>query len=95
MSFLTNSDKEWLLSAGYLQEDLPQIDEACEKTKYSLFTEGNIDKEKKITRAKVISLLPRETFLSGIGRSAFHWSAAREIPDSDQRIYFDSSRLFR
>lgn len=35
-----------------------------------------------------------ETYLSGIVRSAFHWSVVRETEDG-RRVYFDSSNLFK
>ncbi len=86
---LTKEDKDLLLSWGHTEQDLPQIKEAtCStKTKYEL--EGE-----PIDRDEAIRLLGRTAYLSGISRSAFHWSAARETDDG-RVVYFDSSRLFK
>lgn len=89
---LAESDKELLISWGFAEKDFPQIEEAFQKskTKYKL---GSTP----ISREKAINLLGRERYLSGISRSAFHFSAAREVPNSTtgENIYFDSSALFK
>lgn len=36
-----------------------------------------------------------EVYLSGISRSAFHWSSVRETKTEGMSVYFDSSKLFR
>jgi len=38
--------------------------------------------------------MDRETWLSGIGRAAFHWSATRETKDG-KTIFFDARKLFK
>jgi len=48
---------------------------------------------KKISREDAIKILGMETYLSGIARSAFHWSACRENEKGDI-VSFDSSKLF-
>lgn len=85
---LTKADKDLLLSWGYDESDFPQIEEAMrkKKTQYEL---GN----SQISREEAIQRLGRRNFLSGIARSAFHYSAVRETIDGE-RVYFDSSRLF-
>lgn len=86
---LTRTDKELLLSWGHPESDLPQIEEAFKKskTKYELG-------DKPISREEAISLLGHEQYLSGIARSAFHMTAARETFDG-KTVLFDSSNLFR
>jgi hypothetical protein len=84
---LTSGDKELLIKWGHNEEDLNQIEEAITKTVYEM-------NGKKITIDKAIDILGRETYLSGISRSAFHWSACREN-EKGQEIYFDSSKLFK
>lgn len=86
---LTRKDKELLFSWGYTEQDFPQIEEATHSTKTKYELDGN-----PIDRAEVIRLLGRKAYLSGIARSAFHWSAMRETDDG-RTIGFDSSRLFR
>ena len=87
---LRKEDKNLLLSWGHEERDLPQIEEAlrADKTTYQLGS-------KFISRQKAIELLGMRTFLSGIARSAFHWSAARETAGGGEVIHFDSSRLFK
>ena len=76
-------------------EDKRQIMEAVEKTRYYRYKDNNdvYSKEIPLTRAGVIRLLGRETWLGGIVRSAFHWTAARE-DDKGRTIFFDSRELF-
>jgi len=61
---LTKEDKELLLKWGHRKEDLDQIEKATTKTEYELENE-------KITLTEVLQVLDRETYLSGISRSAF------------------------
>ena len=86
---LTKTDKEMLLEWGHPERDFPQIEEALKKskTKYKL---GNTP----ISRNEAIRLLGQKQYLSGIARSSFHFTAARETPDG-KVVYFDSSNLFR
>lgn len=86
---LTKSDKEYLKSRGYLDEDMEQIERATVKTVYML------NHKDRISCTKAIELLGREVFLSGIGRSTFHWNTARETADGKNVISFDSSKLFK
>ncbi len=83
---LNKEDKELLIEWGYLDEDLDQIERATTKTVYEI-------NDKKISAKKAIELLGREKYLSGIGRSAFHWSATRSN-DNNETVFFDSSKLF-
>ncbi len=85
---LTNEMKEILLNWGYLQEDLEQIERATDKTIYTY-------KNKRIGQQEAINLLGIEAFLSGISRSAFHFTASREVGKTGKFISFDSSRLFK
>jgi hypothetical protein len=83
---LTKTDKELLTKWGYPEEDMNQIEEATTKTVYEL-------NDKKISCKKALEVLGREEFLSGISRSAFHWSSARNN-EKGETVYFDSSKLF-
>lgn len=84
---ITIVDKELLTKWGHREEDFNQIEKATIKTTYET------DRE-KISVNEALDILGRETYLSGISRSAFHWSACRENEEG-QRVYFDSSKLFR
>lgn len=48
----------------------------------------------KVSRKYVLDNMDHETWLSGIGRAAFHWSAARETKDG-KTIFFDARKLFK
>ena len=82
-------DKTLLLRWGYQTADFPQIEAAMQSrnTKYTL--EGQT-----ISQATAITVLGRKQFLTGISRSAFHSTAARETEDG-KTVLFDSSRLFK
>lgn len=84
---LTREDKKQLIEWGHLEDDFPQIEQAMNNTFYMLG--GKI-----ISRKKAIELLGRTKYLSGISRSAFHFTAARETGDG-QIVLFDSSKLFK
>lgn len=84
---LLNEDKTYIRNLGYSEKDIGQIEEAIEKTTY------NLD-HKIVSSKRAVEILGRKCFLSGIGRSTFHWNAARETEDG-QIVYFDSSRLFK
>lgn len=86
---LTKQDKEIIRKWGHLEDNMKQIEEATRKTVYELN-----DKE-KISCNEAIKLLGREEFLSGISRSAFHWSALRYTEDGNNFVCFDSSKLFQ
>lgn len=86
---LTREDKIMLSNWGFGPEDFPQIQAAfsISRTKYRLNGEP-------IGREQAVRILGRERYLSGIARSAFHRSAVRESV-SGERVFFDSSRLFK
>lgn len=98
---LTGNDKKYLLEKVYngvtktLEEDLPQIKEAADVTTYTLY-EDNIERG-MITRDEAIGLVGREMWLSGIARSAFHWTACRQVLANPDHAYvmFNSEKLFR
>ena len=86
---LTTLDKEQLKKWGFTDQDIKQISVAISRTVYTF-------KGEHITADKAVDVLGRVTFLSGIGRSTFHFTAAREAKDnSGHVVYFDSSRLFK
>ena len=86
---LNKEDKAMLTSMGHPEKDFQQIEVALQKriTKYKL---GNTT----ISREEAIRILGREVFISGIARSAFHYTAAQQTADG-QIVYFDSSKLFK
>ena len=85
---LTAEDKRRLIEWGYSERDLAQIETATQKSKTTYKVGGTY-----ISREEAITALGRLEYLSGIARSAFHFSAARTASDG-RVVIFDSSRLF-
>ena len=85
--FLTEEDKRQLLKWGHKETDIPQVEEATSKTIYIL-------NDVRISRKEAIQLLGRNNYLSGISRSAFHYTACRVTTDG-KSIIFDSHKLFQ
>lgn len=88
---LTQQDIEILKKWGHQDKDLSQINKAITKTDYRYCHNG---KEEKITHKQARELLGNEQFLSGISRSAFHYSSCREI-EGKGYVDFDSRRMFK
>ena len=89
---LTVEDQEILSEMNVPEADFKQIENAADKT---VITLGNEDTTgKSISMRTASELLGRKAFLSGLNRSAFHFSAVREIGDG-RLVYFDSSKYFK
>lgn len=84
---LTEQQKTWLREWHEDEKSFPQIEEALDVTTYEL--DG-----RKISRKEARNYLGERVFLSGIHRSAFHWSAVRQASNGAE-IYFDSRKLFQ
>lgn len=96
---LINEDKKQLKENGYTENDFSQIERAMQKsiTTYRAVNLSN-GKSQTITRERAIEILGRNNWLSGIARSAFHFTAVREnkpVHDIHYNVYFDSSKLFK
>ena len=83
---LTEEMKNTLRGWGYLDKDFSQIEEATKVTTYER-------RGRKLSIKNAKNLLGAEGWLSGIARSAFHWTAAK-IDSYGEAIYFDSRKLF-
>lgn len=86
---LTKADKELLTKWGHEESDFPQIERAFDK-RVTTYQMGG----KPIARDEAIEALGREDYLSGISRSAFHYSATREARNGCL-VLFDSSNLLK
>lgn len=93
MKTLTKEHKEIISIFGYPERDFAQIEKALKYTDFELYDQIKTEDE-KITIEQAIEILGEELFLSGICRSAFHWSATREN-EKGQKVYFNSSRLYK
>lgn len=91
---LTKKDKEYLISIGVSTDDFEQMEDVSRYTKYEMFETYNESIVTRITQKKAIEILGRHTFLSGLNRSAFHYSAVRFSPDDKIVVVFDSRRYF-
>lgn len=93
MKNLSEQDGKNLLKWGYNNADIIQIDEAITNTIFTL-TDEKINCQKRIGWQKARTLLGDTVFLSGIARSAYHWTAER-VTNDNKIVNFDSSRLFK
>ena len=85
---ITKEEKMYLERCGYGRKRLsPQIQEATRRDKTTYEMDGA-----PITRDEAVTV-GRLDYLSGIARSAFHFTAMR-ITEDGKVILFDSSRLF-
>ena len=84
---LTEEDKAALGGMGYSQEDFAQIEQCANQSVYL------IDDKESIPLEDVLEMLGRQTFLSGIARSAFHWTCLRESPDGNHSVFFESGKM--
>lgn len=102
---LSDSDIAYLKKIGHTDEDIPQIEEALNTTKYTLGNAGVSDNDNikipdeeddvEISAQEAREILGDETFLSGLSRSAFHWTSGRWSADNTKYVSFDSSKLFK
>lgn len=102
---LSEKDKETLKQWGETDEDIQQIERALNVTEFTVgdverAENGSIvipdeDNDKVITAQEAREILGDETFLSGLDRSAFHWTSGRYNADETKYVSFDSSKLFK
>ena len=101
---LSDSDIEYLKKIGHTEEDIPQIEEALNNTIYTLgnagkSSDGSIEipdeqNDVEITAQEAREILGDEKFLSGLSRSAFHYTSGRWNNDDTKYVSFDSSKIF-
>ena len=94
---LTNKDKKYLLSVGYLNEDLPQIEVSTKGMRYEMYLKPDADVKTyeikpaiRITQKQAIAILGRKAFFSGVARATFHRTASRSVDNiHNVCIYFE------
>lgn len=84
----TKENCDYLKSLGETDDDILQIKHAYKILKLE------DEKGNKITKQQAIEKLGIETFLSGLERASFHWTATRYSMSGNNLIYFDCSKLF-
>lgn len=82
----SKKDKEYLLSIGYLQEDIPMIEKIAADTIC-------IDELlcKRISKKLARAIIGSENFLATLARSCFHWNS---VSNDGGRIAFDSTKYY-
>ena len=89
---LTEDDKNLLKNWGYIERDFAQINEAIGQTVYTVY-DPESSKSRRISAKTALEILGRKDFLSGISRSAFHFTSLRENEKHIQ-VFFNSRKLF-
>ena len=93
---LTHADKVLLKSWGFTDQDMFQVEQATRRTIYTTYKPDASGKlvAVKIKNSEAISILGRSIYLSGISRSAFHYTAERSN-EKGVIVSFDTSKVFR
>ena len=90
---LTNNDKTYLLSIGYANDDLNEIENTTRKMSYELYSMSDDSfPDISITQKQAITLLGKESFLSGIARATFHSTAIQTIKGFNAAVYFERKK---
>lgn len=85
---LTESDSQYLLSIGYVEKDIPKIKKALRRTAYEIEERMTYEMERQpISREKVIKLIGRDKFLSGLARCAFRGINVEILPNEDYLVF--------
>lgn len=95
---LTDEHKKILAAWGFrFPYEIAQIEHALSEriTNYTILSNNRYQRERIISREEALQLLGTTTFLSGIARSTFHFTSARQTKNGELTILFDSSQLFR
>lgn len=85
---LTQEMKRIFTEFGHDEKDFAQLQTATQSKNTICIHCGE-----KITHQQAIDILGLHGYLSGISRSAYHWSACRQNADGDT-VFFDSRRMF-
>ena len=91
---MTEERKKIFRDMGHEEGDMRQLSQALKRTKYKVSSREE-GKTTSISAVQALEILGEKKFLSGISRSAYHYTAARETEDGEFVVYFDSSMLFR
>lgn len=91
---MTEERKQMFRDMGHEESDMRQLSEALKRTKYKISSREE-GRTTPISAVQALEILGEKKFLSGISRSAYHYTAARETEDGKFVVYFDSSMLFR
>ena len=92
---LSEKDKADLRNMGVPSSDFRQIQEVASGkfTSYLLYVNDDASGT-RISRDEAIRLLGRRIWLSGLARSAFHYTAVRTIEGSEAFVYINSRKYF-
>ena len=82
---LTPEDIKWFKDSGYTDDDIKWIQKCLDDDGFVMTDRFN----KRIVAETAREMLGREEFLSGLGRSCFHWSCGRG--EGKNTVNFDTS----
>ena len=88
---LTKEDRELLQSMGYSRNDVIQINYVVTRVEIRR-VDGNTPQAISSEDAK--ALLGQKLFLSGLGRSSFHYTATRTTPEGIS-VQLDATHVFK
>lgn len=91
MFTFTKKDIKLLKKWGYPIKDIAQMQAAMRIRGFIVFKD---DKDKRVSRKKVINELGKREFLSGLSRACFHWDAYRKT-DEGVGYNFDAWPMFK
>jgi hypothetical protein len=92
---LTNKQKEYYKSMGWGEDDIAQLQEMGKYCKLTVCLEPNGEKIRRITQKEAIEILGKETFMSGMERACFHWTASRQNEAGTLSVDFNNSSMFK
>jgi hypothetical protein len=84
----TKEDIAKLLGFGHRKSELKQLQEAAIVCKYT------DEDDRRISATKVLEMIGRDQWLSGISRAAFHFTCGRGEHGKNY-VHFDCNDLFR
>lgn len=84
---ITDEDVKVLREMGYLKKDIYEIEKKYLCINYSVKDLKKKSGWKCFSLEKVLPLINREEWLSGIGRAVFHSTASRELKDGTQVLF--------
>ncbi len=84
---LTNDDVAILKKNGYLKKDIFEIEKWYLHLNYEIVDAPKRTRYKHISLEKILPLIEREEWLSGISRAVFHRTASRHLKDGTEVIF--------
>ena len=84
---LTDDDVAILKKNGYLKKDILEIEKWYLHLNYEIVDATKRSSYKHISLEKILPLIDRKEWLSGISRAVFHGTASRQLKDGTEVIF--------